>query len=92
MPANESKKEKDKYYSKLLIYTRLRFFLWVMILGVGTVFTLFLYNVIGDRSWLVAVPPVVALGTLLALFPAIEEWEYKPWQVSPQQYERHMID
>ena len=79
------------YYSKLLIYTRTRWILGFLAIVFTIIFAGFIItNRYSGADWTLLIVPLGLMGLLLVLFPATEEWVYRPWQVHPQQYERHM--
>lgn len=83
----------DDPYAKIIINKRRRRILSVI--GIVIFFTyLFILNRIKIEGvhWTVSVLPIIGLGIIMVLFPAVEEWEYVPWQAAARQYERHQVD
>lgn len=83
----------EQYYTRLIVY-RARLYALIMIIGVATVGLSYVVfeNSLNNNSWTVLILPMIALAVAFCLFPETEEWEYKHWQSSPQQYERHFRD
>jgi hypothetical protein len=83
----------DKAYAKLLIYPARKATLNALVIGLFLVFTSMIFkNMQIQGDWRIIAVPIGLLGLLFCLLPDTEEWEYKPWQSSAQQYERHFKD
>lgn len=82
--------EENQYYSRIIVYPRRRtsfaILITLAIIFVGAI--LFRVNWLGV-TWASMAVPIACVGLLITLFPQTETWEYKPWQASAQQYERH---
>ena len=86
-------KNKQEFYARLIPYPGRKFGLNVLV-GIGwIVFSYLIFNnAISGYDWRLIALPVGLIGLTFCLFPDTEEWEYKPWQASAQQYERHFKD
>ena len=79
----------EKYYSKLIVYKRRKYFLAIFVTVFTVAFTSILFNhMLKDQSWLVVAGPILILGFILCLFPHTEEWQYVPWQSHAEKHER----
>lgn len=88
-----TKNDRSKYYSRLVVYKGRKYSLAFAIGIVFSIFSVLIFeNLLAERGWTVLIVPVLILGLLFVLHPATEEWDYEPWQSSPQQYERHFRD
>lgn len=90
MAKEKNDKKNETYYSQLIVYPRRI----MSLLFTLTIFILIATAVIFTQTWMQhhwtsLIIPLGALGTLVALYPRTEEWEYKPWQAQSQRYERH---
>lgn len=90
----EKKGDPDGFYPKLIIL-RLRRRQLVLALALAfAAFVAILAKAHGhqEKPWWLTGLPIAALGLIIGLIPASEEWEYKPWQARARQYERHQIE
>jgi len=91
--ANKKEVPIDSFYSSIEINKNKRTSLAVGVLFFFLVFTSILFaNISLKQDWALIVGPVLLCGGALVLIPMSEKWIYKPWQVKPQQYERHFTD
>jgi hypothetical protein len=90
-------KDKDKtppspedLYTRLIVYHQRRSLLTLVSIGFGVFcFALLTTGRRHHQPWLVAALPIAAVGLIIGLVPPTEEWDYKPWQTKPRQYEHH---
>lgn len=81
------------FYAHLIVNKRRRqsyvflFFLFWMLAGV-----IIYREMIMEYHWLLIAGPMLIIGGLISLLPPIEIWNYTPWQVRAQQYERNVVD
>ncbi len=82
--------EQNQYYSRLLIYTRRRLTLFILLSITIPVVAFFIFQFKMGRISahdLAFVVGVCLLG--FSLFPKTEEWQYTPWQSKAITYEKH---
>lgn len=63
-----------------------------MILAFAAFLTILSGDLNIDKPWWLTGLPIMGLGLMICLIPATEEWEYRPWQTSARQYERHQVE
>lgn len=79
-------------YTKLRIYTGRRRFLAVAFGGFYVLLFSFVATGIATKApWPVTALPILVAGVVFLFVPAGEDWEYRPWQSNPRQYEKHQI-
>ena len=91
---NEKKADPEGFYPKLIILKlrRRQLALALMLAFAAFVAILARDHNHPEKPWWLAGLPIAALGLIIGLIPPSEEWEYKPWQARPRQYERHQIE
>ena len=91
--ANEEKAGPVDFYSKIIIQKGRRRLLTGLLVLCFFIFAAFIFrDILSEQSWFMTAWPLVLLGLMVAAFPSTESWEYKNWQVKPQQYERHFSE
>jgi hypothetical protein len=82
----------EEFYSRLIINRSLQGALIVIVAIAVVVFGLIISReIMVGKSWLSIGVPLGLVGLGFVVFPKTEEWEYKPWQAKPEQYEKHII-
>lgn len=83
----------EDFYTRLIIHRGRQFTLGLLVVVFTLAFAWLIYSQLGaGKHWLVIAFPVTLAGLFFLLIPPTEEWEYKPWQDSVQQVERHFVD
>lgn len=83
----------DEPYVKLILNKQRRQVLTMVCFVVFVAYLVILNRSrLEEAHWVVSALPIVGLGIMMALIPAVEEWEYVPWQTAARQYERHQIE
>ena len=89
----KSKTEIDpnNFYPRLMINRLTRIVLWfaIMLVMVPMTILVFLTHRHADLSWQLMSLPIIGTGLIVTLVPLSELWEYKPWQISARQFEKH---
>ena len=84
------KKENEEYYSYLVINTTKRAGFLMLFSFLYTMMTAaVMAHIIAGGSWTQLLIPILLIAGPIVIFPAVEKWEYKPWQAKAQKYERH---
>lgn len=91
--AKSQKNQNDRsrrFYAQLMIYRSRQISLLVLVVTFIILFAILIrMNMVMERSWWAVAFPIFIFGSVFLLFPVTEEWEYKPWQAAPEQYETH---
>lgn len=91
MAAKKKGDDKNKYYSHLIINRNLK---WGFFGFIAFFFSLFTFiigrNAFNNAGWIGILAPILLFSIPIILYPMIEDWEYQPWQVMAQKYERHL--
>jgi hypothetical protein len=85
-----SKKDDLKYYSHILINKTKRVGFFFLFLFIYFIMTLTLItNEINKTGFGIQFLSIVFVSIPILIYPSVEKWVYKPWQVKSQKYERH---
>lgn len=76
--------------TRLLIYRSRQVVLALFILLVSIAFGVYIREGMEKgMHWIAIGAPLCLTGLTFLLYPATEEWEYKPWQSKPTMIEQH---
>ncbi len=91
--ANQAPAAPQEYSMRLIIFKARRLAVISLASSMVVIFSILInYDMSHGVPWLITAVPISLLGMIWLLVPPTEEWEYKPWQSSPQQVERHYTE
>jgi len=80
----------DHFYPKIIVDKAKRWSLIsALLISIFVMSAVLFGNQMANYHWTTALGPVLLVGILLCLAPPSEGWEYKPWQATAEQVERH---
>lgn len=89
-PKKVEVKKPEEYYSAIAINKTKRAGFLMSFSLLFTMMTLtIMAKTLADGNWSQIILPIVLIGFPMILYPPVERWVYKPWQVRAQKYERH---